>query len=178
MEWPMREVSCQRCGAVFVAKRNDAKFCPTCKSKGVHEGNSNVCPECGGYKYGTTGQCQSCENKAKAKLHSGANNENWKGGITKTHGYVLIRQGAGRNAHYKQEHRIVWEAKYGAIPEGYVIHHLNGIKDDNHLANLACLPIAAHSGPAIHRAYKTRIRQLEARIRELEKGIQPLLKKC
>lgn len=172
MEWPMREVICQHCGEPFVAKRNDAKFCGACKSKGIHQGNSNICPECGEYKYGQSGKCQSCENKAKAILHSGKNNENWKGGITKTRGYVLIRQGVGKKAKYVQEHRLVWEALHGSIPEGYVIHHLNGIKNDNRIKNLSCLPIGAHLGSAINKVSEARIRQLEARIRELEKGMQ------
>ena len=41
-----------------------------------------------------------------------------------THGYVM-------------EHIVVWEHTHGQqVPEGYVIHHLNGVKDDNRPENL------------------------------------------
>ena len=33
-------------------------------------------------------------------------------------------------------HRLVWEAVHGPVPEGYEINHINGIKNDNRLANL------------------------------------------
>lgn len=35
-----------------------------------------------------------------------------------------------------QAHRVIWEAVHGPIPPGMVINHLNGIKDDNRIANL------------------------------------------
>lgn len=33
-------------------------------------------------------------------------------------------------------HRVIWEMHYGAIPDGYVIDHINGDKSDNHIENL------------------------------------------
>jgi hypothetical protein len=33
-------------------------------------------------------------------------------------------------------HRVIWECVHGPIPDGMVINHLNGMKDDNRLANL------------------------------------------
>ena len=35
------------------------------------------------------------------------------------------------------EHRLIWAEANGPIPDGYVIHHINGKKKDNRLANLA-----------------------------------------
>ena len=35
------------------------------------------------------------------------------------------------------EHRLIWAEANGPIPDGYVIHHINGNKKDNRLANLA-----------------------------------------
>lgn len=33
-------------------------------------------------------------------------------------------------------HRLVWESVHGPIPEGMQVNHINGIKDDNRIANL------------------------------------------
>lgn len=168
MKRPLKDARCKNCGNVYQTTRSDTKYCPTCRRAGMHEGKKSlVCPTCGGYKHADSKQCQSCENRKRLQQH-GKDHPSWRGGTTRTQGYLLIRQGAGHNAKYVREHRLVWEQTHGAIPKGYVIHHLNGVKDDNRLENLACLPIAAHSGPAIHRAYKARIRQLESQLREFQ----------
>lgn len=33
-------------------------------------------------------------------------------------------------------HRVIWEHFNGQIPEGFVIDHINGVKDDNRIENL------------------------------------------
>ena len=172
-----RTLKCQYCGQEFVAGRNDAKFCKKCKATGIHKGLTTMCPACGGAKHAESARCQSCENKYRAIGRSGENSWNWKGGKTEAHGYVFHRIGAGKDAKYVQQHRLLWEQVHGAIPEGFVIHHLNGIKNDNRLENLACLPVAAHSGPAIHKAYKSRIRQLESQLKSLQVSLQQPLEK-
>lgn len=35
-----------------------------------------------------------------------------------------------------QAHRVIWEAVHGPIPDGMVINHRNGIKNDNRIDNL------------------------------------------
>ena len=47
-------------------------------------------------------------------------------------GYVAI----GRQL----EHRIVYKQHFGSIPDGYDIHHKNGIRDDNRIENPQLLP--------------------------------------
>jgi len=86
-------------------------------------------------------------------------------------GYVAIRTNRlGRSNGYELEHRLVWEAANGPIPRGQVIHHLNGLKTDNRLENLAILSNSAHR--KLHEdvdGERSRyIQSLEARIRELE----------
>ena len=41
-----------------------------------------------------------------------------------------------KNKHVLQ-HRYIWEQYNGPIADGMVIHHINGIKDDNRIENLA-----------------------------------------
>ena len=51
--------------------------------------------------------------------------------------YVRYWDNRIKNAGY--EHRKVWENAYGAIPDGLVIDHINGKKDDNRIENLQLL---------------------------------------
>lgn len=41
-------------------------------------------------------------------------------------------------------HRLIWEDFYGEIPEGYVIHHKNGNKQDNCILNLQLMDGKEH----------------------------------
>lgn len=43
------------------------------------------------------------------------------------------------------EHRLVWEAVNGPVPEGYDIHHIDGDTYNNDINNLECLTHADHS---------------------------------
>lgn len=43
------------------------------------------------------------------------------------------------------QHRIIWEERYGQIPEGHEVHHINGIRNDNRISNLICLSKGEHS---------------------------------
>lgn len=42
------------------------------------------------------------------------------------------------------EHRVVWEKHRGKIPEGYVIHHIDGNGHNNDISNLMCLSKSEH----------------------------------
>jgi|WetSurMetagenome_2_1015567.scaffolds.fasta_scaffold1032607_2 hypothetical protein len=41
-------------------------------------------------------------------------------------------------------HRLIWEAVNGSIPDGHVIHHIDGNPLNNDIANLACMTNAEH----------------------------------
>ena len=46
---------------------------------------------------------------------------------------------------YEWEHRIVWEKNKGKIPDGWVVHHINGNKKDNQIENLEIMPAKVHN---------------------------------
>jgi HNH endonuclease len=102
---------------------------------------------------------------------SGANNPRWVGGRTKdVAGYVLIRARThprSTQRGYVREHILVWEKQHGKpLPDGWDVHHLNGVKDDNRPENLEALPSREHR--YIIAMFQAHIRGLEAEIRRLK----------
>lgn len=68
------------------------------------------------------------------------------GGVKTSKGYVRFWFN-GRLVRY---HRAVWELHNGPIPEGMVIDHINGNKQDNCIENLR---LVSHTGNAQNRLY-------------------------
>lgn len=81
----------------------------------------------------------SAHDLAQTYPESDANGEN---------GYIRISR--DNKIHYM--HRWIWEQIYGPIPTDWEIDHINGIKTDNRLDNLRCVPQAVQS-----RNIKTRV---------------------
>ena len=77
-------------------------------------------------------------------------------------GYVGIRNNKNKIVF---EHRHIWEEHHGKIKKGNIIHHLNGIKDDNRITNLISIPRNEHLN--MHH-FKTAIKIYEERIKQLE----------
>lgn len=74
-------------------------------------------------------------------LYQGKNNPQWKGGRYKTiEGYVLIyspNHPFKNSSNRVLEHRLVMEKFLGRyLKPTELIHHINGIRDDNRLENL------------------------------------------
>lgn len=107
---------------------------------------------------------------SKKGKRAGKKSATFKGGRYQSQrGYIWVLVGPRK---YRPEHQLVWERAYGEIPKGYLIHHLNGIRNDNRLENLIAMPKRQHGkeGP-------TRIKVLQKRIRELEDKIKKLKEK-
>lgn len=64
----------------------------------------------------------------------------WKGGRIKRHGYILVKVSQHPYANYGgyvREQRLVMEKYLGRhLYPGEIVHHINGVKDDNRLDNL------------------------------------------
>lgn len=168
---------CQSCNQAFEAKRSDAKWCSLCrmikdKEKLVRyeKRHPNKCKDCGKSIIRRATRCHLCDNKSRVESSRGENNPNWKGGRGRqSDGYVyVLGKRPNRKHRYQLEHIMVWEEANGELPQGWIIHHLNGIRYDNHLENLVAMPRKRHSPTSIIEPHQERIRQLEA---ELNKEI-------
>lgn len=63
-------------------------------------------------------------------------------------GYKVVNIRNGETKMQCRVHRIIWIARYGIIPDGYVIDHINNNKTDNRIYNLQLLTPAENSHKA------------------------------
>ncbi len=125
-----------------------------------------------------TGLCKSCYARANIALFArriGSNHPRWKGGRVKTkEGYILRRlypddpfYSMVDTHKYVLEHRLVMARQLGRCLKSWeVVHHKNGIRDDNRDENLELLP-APHRHDALTRLANF-IRKLERENKRLQ----------
>lgn len=103
----------------------------------------------------------------------GAKNPRWKGGRRKRKDGYVLRYAPGHpyaNKNIVLEHRLVMEAKIGRYLKPHeIVHHINGIKDDNRIENLELTRRPEHSrmhslgnsgSPFVPRASKAKVVRL------------------
>lgn len=153
--------ACLECGKTFKSYNPNPKYCSRkCKvesqkdkfdeSKMLELYESGMTQEEVAKELGTTQKViykrmKKLGYKARPAIKRNQNgefNDNWKGGRVKhSNGYVYVRQKdhprALKNGGYVLEHILVAERYIGRyLKYGEVIHHINGVKDDNRPENL------------------------------------------
>jgi HNH endonuclease len=152
-------VTCRTCGVTEARTGTYQLDCRACQIA------KRTCPQCGKVadrRQKRAYRCRDCYSQAtNAEGHP-----LWKGGRTLSKGYVLVHQRAHPRADkngYVREHIVNWELAHGQpLPDGWVVHHLNGIKHDNRPENLVGLPTLRHD--RLLPLMRARIRHLEAQL--------------
>src|SRR3990167_4342364 len=124
--------------------------------------------------------CNSCSAKRKVNkgIFKGENNPAWKGGKYKdARGYVLVwlklsnpfYPMAQAKHGYVKEHRLIMAKHLGrCLQRQEVVHHKNGVRDDNRLENLQLF-----ASVTLHNSLpKYRVQQLHKEISELKQLIE------
>ena len=137
-----------------------------------------ACPDCNKtrwvrYLKGSpeTTRCYDCARRVASLKIKGKDNPLWRGGRNKSQGYILVilspkdapfRSMAGSRGRIP-EHRLVMAKHLGRCLEPWeIVHHKNGVRDDNKIENLELLPNqASHIGDS----------HLKRRLGELEKQV-------
>ena len=68
-------------------------------------------------------------------------------------GYVSVKMPGHAHAKSNEwalEHIVVWEEANGPLSDGWVVHHKNGVKDDNRLENLEAMSRSDHASHHQH----------------------------
>lgn len=148
--------------------KKNYKESPKTQRRGVEKRISVRCKNCGiemlvwpsrdSRKY-CSFKCRNEAMKGNYCGPRGPDKHNWKGGRKKdTHGYVLLRvnylseeeqklaEKMPTHGGYIKEHRIKMAKKIGRpLKSDEVVHHKNGIPDDNRIENLELLKTGTHA---------------------------------
>lgn len=171
-------MTCMLCFTTFTTnKKGIVNYCENCrpisrKLKELGRNRKIPCPECGKPMCASARWCRSCWFKKCVEEHrfpQGSKHHWYKNGRPKTsEGYIRIKQPnhpfADHNG-YVAEHRYIMEQHLGRILDRKeFVHHLNGIRNDNRLVNLAVVSPSNHSSNTLKQKFQKRIRDLEAQL--------------
>lgn len=94
----------------------------------------------------------------------GPSNANWRGGRWENGSGYMVLSVAGRS-HF--EHRVVMERTIGRpLKRHEIVHHINGIRDDNRPENLAITTRSKHESRTLIKALQRRICDLESLLKD------------
>jgi len=161
---------CPVCGKDFLTKgyKRPRTYCsPRCQKQHDARTKDKPCPKCGKLMFWKSKMCANCHHAYLRSL-SGSQTLNWCGGTTTDSGYKLIflpNHPYSAATGYIREHRLVMEEKIGRYlrPEEKV-HHLNGIRTDNRISNLALVSVGNHQHHTLLKLSQKHIRELEAQL--------------
>lgn len=153
---------CRRCSRIALRKHTDMEILPTGsivywnerQGSGRNQAIPVRCGICGRLRSvpayracrTITGYCADC-------ARTGSRSHHWKGGRLKhSSGYVLIRLTPDHafycmadSHHLVPEHRLIMAEHIGrALERDEIVHHKNGVKDDNRIENLELLKRNLH----------------------------------
>jgi hypothetical protein len=93
---------------------------------------------------------KKCYSSWESQKLTGSNGRTWKGGKYKDKfGYIMVyrRSHKEKGKKYIGEHRLVMEKHLGRPLKSWeIVHHKNGIKNDNRIKNLELLIQKTHRG--------------------------------
>ena len=139
------------------------------------------CSKCGTLRW--TPLCHKyelCPKCVALGLHTEDKSGRWKGGIKKSRGYVYIKiaeddpmfvmvHGEDRKRKVIAEHRLVVARVLGRpLTNEEVVHHINGIKDDNRPENLRVMHYQQHHSGLVAQELREELIKLQARVTFLE----------
>ena len=138
----------------------------------------DTCPVCNRQRWiRVARQGSRCKNCANT-LEGFQRGHNWKGGRYKNQGYIqvwletndfffpMVTQAKSKWGGYVLEHRLVMAKHLGrCLLSWEIVHHKNGVRDDNRIENLQIFDDIRHKQITI---LENRIKKLEGRIITLE----------
>ena len=154
---------CQTCGNQYTPLSGIQKYCPVCRARTYTDYRLNYarkkrthpCKLCGKYCWGQI--CRQCivENASYRYKDVGG-------------GYIILYMPNHHLANHKgmvYEHRLIAEEQLGRwLAPSEIVHHLNGVRDDNRPQNLVVVKCHSHPGKTFIKALQNRIWKLEAQL--------------
>jgi hypothetical protein len=142
------KVRCHTCEVEFVTRKvTPRKYCYDCSpARPKFPRNPRPCEACGKDFKPLRQENRFCSNRCKGRGLRGEKSHAWKGGPTARKSYVNVKAEPDdpiawamryESTDYVPEHRLVMARYLGRpLTKDELVHHVNGLRYDNRLANL------------------------------------------